>query len=269
MSPAITTAASRRARHDICSTRWARPPSSDAAGSSRLWKSTNRHNGASASEGRRGTKRRGSVEALVSDVVAADGGGAGRAAGCSTAVRPACSRSRPAALRRRRQRRTRITGAARPTIHHTSSPIISGAVTVACLIIAELRKRNRAAASTASGQSSSQERTCVHGNSRSLGPQLRTIGTTQPRSHGADDRATRRQLMWLSDDGFHESDLKRRPRSKSSANRRERTDHRGGCRCFVAGLSMAIWFSPTAAIVSPHWWPWFLPTGGHQISPPW
>ena len=103
-----------------------------------------------------------------SDVAAADGGGPGRPAGCSAAGRPACRRSRSAALRRRRQRRTRITGAARTTIHHTSSPIISGAVTVARSIIADLRKRDRPVASASAGQSSSQERTCVHGKSRPM-----------------------------------------------------------------------------------------------------
>jgi len=27
---------------------------------------------------------------------------------------------------------------------------------------------------------------------------------------------------------------------------------------------MAIGFSPTTAIISPHWWPCFLPAGGHE-----
>ena len=27
---------------------------------------------------------------------------------------------------------------------------------------------------------------------------------------------------------------------------------------------MAIGFSPSAATFSPHWWPSFLPTGGHE-----
>jgi hypothetical protein len=29
-------------------------------------------------------------------------------------------------------------------------------------------------------------------------------------------------------------------------------------------VSMAIGFSPFAAIFSPHWWPCFLPAGGHE-----
>jgi hypothetical protein len=60
----------------------------------------------------------------------------------------------------------RITGAASITIHHRSSPIISGAVTVAHSIIAKLRKRDRLVASASAGRSSSQERICVDGKSR-------------------------------------------------------------------------------------------------------
>jgi hypothetical protein len=32
-------------------------------------------------------------------------------------------------------------------------------------------------------------------------------------------------------------------------------------------VSTVIGFSPTTAIGSPHWWPCFLPTGGHEFSP--
>jgi len=39
------------------------------------------------------------------------------------------------------------------------------------------------------------------------------------------------------------------------------------CIC-PAMVSTAICFSPSAAMISPHWWPCFLPAGGHQISPP-
>jgi hypothetical protein len=31
---------------------------------------------------------------------------------------------------------------------------------------------------------------------------------------------------------------------------------------------MAIGFSPLAAIFSPHWWPLFLPAGGHESPHP-
>ena len=33
-------------------------------------------------------------------------------------------------------------------------------------------------------------------------------------------------------------------------------------------LSMAICFSPSAAIFSPHWWPCFLPAGGDESPHP-
>ena len=81
-------------------------------------------------------------------------GPAGRPAVPPPVARPADAVG-PPLVRRRRQRRTRITGAARTTIHHTSSPIISGAVTVARSIIADLRKRDRPVASAGAGQSSS------------------------------------------------------------------------------------------------------------------
>jgi hypothetical protein len=62
----------------------------------------------------------------------------------------------------------RITGAIRITIHHASTPIISGEVTVARSIIADLKKMGRLVASVVARRSSPQQRTCDHDRPPSL-----------------------------------------------------------------------------------------------------
>lgn len=66
-------------------------------------------------------------------------------------------------------------------------------------------------------------------------------------------------------DGLNEAELDARTRLRlTNALRKVATDS----AVPTLRLSMAIGFSPSAAIFSPHWWPCFLPAGGHESPHP-